>query len=343
MRVNLIFFSILFIGVSSFLTSQSNVDRLPDCQYENCGKVVGYLIDAETKERIKEDFYVSFCDCYIKDRLKIFNVENVIYTITVKNGNFSVKIPEGQYCLQFFPRDHGSKYCFDPTPSLNPIKAQFIKVKKGQIATIRKLMKPGGSLKITLVDVNNNRINPVQLFNENINIKAKLASEKVSPAIWGFGEESDELLLNDGEIIINNLFPEKYTLNIEFENMGYGSQKTENIEIERNKTKEINIKIDINDKTGIEGKILDKNNIPLKDIYLIIKPSMEKKEIFFSEFADITSNNNGNYKIIGLKEMKYDLFVYGNINGVEIKKNFYGINIKKDIIMKKDIIIDIAN
>ena len=96
-------------------------------------------------------------------------------------------------------------------------------------------------------------------------------------------------------------------------------------------------------RTGIEGKIINQNKNPLHDIYILITPSKEEKEIFFSEFGNITSDSSGNYKIIGLKEKEYDLFVYGISNGVEIKKNVYGINIKKAIIIKKDIIINTSN
>ena len=345
MRINRnLFLGVLVIGLLSFLSSQSRLDKLPECDKDNCGKVVGRIIDAETGENVEIEFYIAFCDCDIKDNLKIFNGDHIKYLITGdSNGKFSVKIPEGRYCLQFYPRTNRAKYAVDPTPSLNPKHTQMITVLKGRIATVRKLAMRGGSLKITLVDSNNDRINPLVLFNPRIDIQAKLSSEKISPALFGVEDESDPNGLNDGEIIINNLFPGQYDLSIEFENMGYGSQRFKNIEIERNKTKEINATININDKTGIEGRIVDQYNNPLRNIYINAKYVNDEELPFFSDFGDIYTDISGRYKIIGLKEQIYNLYIYGEINGTEVEKKIEGIHIKNDTILKRDIVIEISN
>lgn len=333
---------ILTLLISYFLGAQSRLWKLPDCDYFNCGKVIGRIIDSETKQNIKERFYIAFCDCYITDKSKIFEGEYITYLIdSDSKGNFEVNIPVGKYCLQFYPIETDSKYCADPTPSLNPQYTQMIDVKRGKIATIEKLAKPGGHLKIVLVDINNNNsINPIKLFGENVDIHVKLSSERVSPAIeWG-GSQTDKLGLNDGETILN-LPPEKYQLNVEFWQMGYGSQRFGNIEIERNKTKEIRIILDLNDRTGIEGKVTDQNGKPLENIHVAVKSIKDKDLFFFSDFGDIYTDIKGIYKIVGLKEQIYNIYIYGKINGKEIEKTIEGIEIKSNVIRIKNIIINI--
>lgn len=336
----ILFLTLLFFGVFSFLTSEYNLDKLPDCNNENCGKVVGYIMDAVTKERVNIEYLLAFCDCSMTDKVKIWGGEYVIYIISIQKGKFSVNIPEGKYCLQFFSdKTYNNEYSPDPIPSLNPEHSQMITVKKGQVTTVKKVVKQGGKLKIVLVDKNNIKINPKEFFNDKINIHAYLSSDRVSPLFSAYYGNSDRL--NDGELLQRCLFPETYTLFLEFENMGYGSQWVKNIKIERDKVIEVRLLIDKADKTGIEGKITDQNGNPLEDVW--VSADSHEKFKFFRNYGKTRTDGNGYYKIIGLKENKYDLSIYPIVNNERIRKKFEGIIIRKNIVSKKNIIVNNSN
>lgn len=328
---------------ATYIFSQSRLGDLPDCDDGNCGKLVGNIIDAETKDNVNENFYIAFTDCAIKDKQKIINGEHIFYFVrSDTNGKFSAMIPEGRYCLQFWPVNPGSNYCMDPVPALNDSYSQTVYVKRGKISTIQKLAKVGGHLKILLVDTNNNKINPIELLWKKFYINVKITSEKVSPNILRIGSQTDLLGLNDGEFIIKNLPPEFYNVNIEFENMGYGSQSSGGIEIIRNSITEVPITVDLNNQTGIEGKITDMDNNPLKGVHVTAKSANDKELLFISDFGDIYTDSEGRYRIIGLKEQKYDLFIYGKKDGVACERNRNGIEIKHGVILKMNFKLDFS-
>jgi predicted transport protein len=332
-------FVFLFLVFSIFSFADWKLGKKPDCSKGNCGKVIGWIVDSETNEPVKENFFVAFCDCRIKTGFDPFLDDYIQFLIkSDRKGYFSFMLPEGKYCLQFWPESYGSKYSFDPEPVYKNENLQVIKVKRSQITNVKKIAKYGGKLKIILVDTNNNPLNPLEIFHDKINTAVKLTSQKVSPTIFAMPDLSDEQELNDGETVIHRLHPDKYDVYIEFENMGYGTQKIPDVEIERKKTSEIRVTIDKNNQTGIEGWIKDVNNIPLPNIEVSVI-SYAKLPYIIDGGSTIT-DSDGYYKIINLKEQKYQLEIYGVVGDTKINKKFDNIIIRNNVLLKKDIVLD---
>ncbi len=334
---------IIFFGTVVFLFSQSFVRISPDCEKVDCGKVVGIIIDAETGEEVKGGFWISFCECEKKDPVSIFrgNSGYVKYAIIIKNdGKFSVDIPEGRYCLWFSPMlNSGSKYAADPFPGFSPGNIQEIIVSRAKVTTIRKLIKQGGSLKIILSDAAGNKINPMDIFTQRFHISANVFSDSVF-SIPANAELSDKNELDDGEMIVYNLPPGSYKLNVEFDQMGYGNQEFQDIGIERKKMSEVKVLVDLNNTTGIEGTVKDQLNTPLKDFYVTATCTDCEKQLFFSWSACNKTDIDGRYKIIGLKEKTYNFSIIGRINDVRIEKTIENIPIRNNILLKKDIVLE---
>ena len=336
-------FGIMFFGIVAFLFSQKSINKPPDCEEVNCGKVVGTIIDAETGENVKEDFYIAFCEC------EKTNPESIVwgdsdflkYIFTVdNNGKFSVNIPEGGYCLWFSPiLNKGSKYAADPLPGFSPENSQEIIVSMARVTIIRKFVKPGGTLKITLTDAAGNKINPMEIFSQRFHISAKLFNDSIF-FVPARAELSDENELNDGEMIIHSLPPGAYSLNVEFDEMGYGNQELENIIIERKKMAEVKVLVDLNNNTGIEGTITDQFNTPLKNFKITATCIDCKEQIFYENSGKIHTDINGKFKIIGLKEKLYKFDIYGEINDVSIERTIANIPIRNNMILKKDIVLE---
>jgi hypothetical protein len=338
-------FGIMFLSIVFFLFSQSFVRIVPDCEKAYCGKVVGTIIDAETGEEVKGDFWISFCQCEKIDPVSIFRTRNdyTKYAINIENGGkFSVNVPEGRYCLWFSPiLNSSSKYAADPFPGFIPGENQEIIVSRAKVTTIRKFIKPGGSLKIVLVDAAGNKINPMEIFTQRFHISANLFSDSAF-FIPAQAELSDRSELDDGEMIVYSLPPGAYNMNVEFDTMGYGNQEFENIIIERKKMTEVKVLVDLNSTTGVEGKITDQFNNPLKDFYVDASCTDCEKQPFLGWSGNSQVDINGRYKIVGLKEKTYNFSINGRINNVYIKKKIENIQIKNNQILKKDIVIDVS-
>lgn len=310
----------------------------PNCENDKCGRVVGWIFDDNTKEIIKDRFHLNLCDCFETDKSKIVDGEHVIYYFpqVTEDGRFSIEVPEGDYCLQFMPVKIDKNYCYDPIPSLSPEYTQKIKVRKGKVTVVKKYIKPGGKLKLILVDKNNNKMNPNEVFKTEFTIFISLSNDKVYPYFPGDYGTSDDI--DDGEMLIQSLFPGTYLVFLEFRNMGYGSQCVDNVKIERNQTTELRILVDMLDKTGIEGKVCDQHENPIKNAL---------NTIYFHDnstvgyLGTIRTDNNGYYKIVGLKENKYDLFIEFEANGNRLINKITNILITKNVILKKDIKINI--
>lgn len=338
-------FGIMFFGIVAFLLSQKSINKPPDCKEVNCGKVVGTILDAETGENVKEEFCIAFCDCEKTNPESILWGDSDFFKYIFKvenNGKFSINIPEGKYCLCFYPKlFRDSKYASDTFPGFSSENTQEIIVSRAKVTTIRKFVKPCGTLKITLTDAEGNKINPMEIFTQRIRLKAKLFSDSIF-LIPARAALSDENELNDGEMIIHSLPPGAYNLNVEFDEMGYGNQEFENIIIERKKMTQLNVMVDLNSTTGIEGTITDRFNTPLKNFKITATCIDCKEQIFYENSGKIHTDINGKYKIIGLKEKPYKFDIYGEINGVSIERTMENIPIRNNIILKKDIVIDVS-
>jgi hypothetical protein len=308
-----------------------------NCDSGNCGKVEGQIYDAETQKPINEAFDVLF---YQNNTDQIKMHERSFYQLyffpTDQNGCFSFDIPQGEYFIRFIPKNFSSKYCFDPVPVLNPGSRQAIKVIKNKITYFKKMTRLGGIIHITLVDRNNNKILPNTLFNSKDFMHLFLSSKNVEWDFSGEGSLGDDLV--DGEITVNRLFPEVYDININFDNVGFGNQRARNILVEPGKTTEVKILVDIDDKTGISGKITDENGNPLVGAEVYIN-SIDTIVYLESDEGEIYTDKSGNYKIIGMKPNKYQIQVYYRKD--EIERCYKGeIEIRNGLLAQKNIVLN---
>jgi hypothetical protein len=308
-----------------------------NCDSGNCGKVEGQVYDAVTQKPINEAFNVLFYQNNT-DQVKMLerNFYELYFFPTDQNGCFSFDIPQGEYFIRFIPKSFSSKYCFDPVPVLNPANRQEIKVIKNKITYFKKKARIGGVIHITLVDKNNNKILPNALFNSEGFMHLFLSSQNVEWNFNGEGSLGDDLI--DGEITVNRLFPEVYDISIEFSNVGFGNQRVQNVLIEPEKTVEVTILVDMDDKTGISGKITDENGNPLEGAGVYIN-SVDRIVYLESDNGGVKTDISGNYRIIGMKPNKYRIQVYYRHD--EIERCYKGeIEIRNGLMAQKNIVLN---
>jgi hypothetical protein len=135
---------------------------------------------------------------------------------------------------------------------------------------------------------------------------------------------------SDGEMVVHSLYPDKYEVFIQFGGLGFESKRLENIKVEKNRTTEIDVMIDPHDKTGIEGKVIDKNGNPLKNVEVFLSPTLPVAGDFSTN-----TDQNGYYRLTGVPGGIFHLRVFligkGRIfllGTIEIEKNKL---LKKDI------------
>lgn len=325
------------VGLIAILYSSMFSQKSVTCDREICGKVEGQVYDAETQNPINEVFDVIFY-FPITDQSKMH--ERMYYEAysfsSDKNGYFLFDVPAGDYFIRFTPHSLISKYCFDPLPVLNPENRKLIKVVKNRVTYFKKTAKLGGQIHITLVDRNSIMIKPGELFNAYDFIDASLSSKKVDWNISGYSESMNNLA--NGEITIYRLFPEVYDVSVEFRNVGYGNQRARNVFVESGKTTEVNIIVNVDDKTGIYGKVSDENGTALVGASVIVN-SIDPIVFLEYDCGEIETDEFGKFKIVGMKPNKYQIQVYYGMG--EIERCYKGeIEIISDQLTLKNIVLN---
>lgn len=325
MKTRLIF--ILFI-ICNFCLLNAEIQKF--CSSGNeCGMLKVQIFD-EMEDPVSIKFSVYLTDFYTDSNLARYSMT------TESDGTLSASLPIGKYYILFGPDDRNSNtYSFDPDPTLNPQASQVIEIRKNHITTIKKIVKPGGILKIVLLDKNNSKILLKQEFPPKSRVDCILYSSEVASLYFADQNSQDDF--SDGELYVNCLFPSNYDVYFNFPNMGYGSQKYANIKVERNKITELMVVVDKKDNTGIQGQVIDSDGVPVEDAE--VQVSTDSERMFILDYAETTSDANGNYRIIGLKEKEYNLSVYKNANGVALSADIIDIYIKSNSIIKKDIVL----
>ncbi len=204
-------------------------------------------------------------------------------TVTDKNGNFYFDmIPEGEFYLLFLPSPPFIKETF-------PFENKVILGKSESITDYIKSLKIGGSLSGTIYA--GDGTTPI----DGVGIKAIAQGRLQSSVKSGL----------DGKYIISQLEPnDNYVVEIYPE--GYPIKRIKAIKVEANKeTSGIDFIIDLEDITGIEGKILSsKNGTPLINIGVaIFNINKELK-------AELVTDENGKYSISNLEPGIYEVAVY---------------------------------
>ncbi len=280
---------------------------------DNYGKIVGRIVDEDTGEPVKEAFLLAFL---YSDRDDYgFNIE--AKEKTTDRGTFEIKLRPHVYSIQFLPLSENSKYCIFPYPfRLEEKKRIEVKVEKGKITVFQIEAPQGGTIKIYTVDQNNVKVDPSMIFNQKFDIQVDLHN----PVYRGVNEGKDNL--NDGEFIVNRLYPVNYSLEVRFEGLGFPKVKKENITVEKGKVTEVLVNIDLNDNTGIEGILTDVNGLALEEAHVgFLHKAISGSGNYFWAYA----YKNGYYQLKGMPEGYYYVTYFYKRNShydmIEIKKN----------------------
>ena len=127
---------------------------------DDCGKIVGRIIDADTNEIVTEEFAVSILP-FEKD---IKRKTSDYYAVKTNTGHFSIAIKPGRYIIAITPYSSNTKYPSYFNPYHTPPDDQIITVEKSKITQVIKKISEGGDLKVILVDQNGQRLNFREYF-----------------------------------------------------------------------------------------------------------------------------------------------------------------------------------
>lgn len=325
----IIFLIVIVIGICSLeiLLGQNQQDYGNFQDRDNFGKVIGQIIDPETGKPVSEKFRVCFFNWNYREddyeRRKDCNFE------TDENGYITIDLPPATYGLLFSSMEPNSKYSMTYHPFYEKMPEEYkemfsctIEVGKGKITKFVKKAIIGGTLKVTLVDLAGNPVDPNIAFpGRSITIEGEFLNYNLVP-----GSPSFYLKLKNGQFSKNGLFPDIYwEMKLEFLGIGYGVFEKKDIVIKANEVTEINVTIDPNDITGVEGKILDGSGNPQKEIRISFFPKNRDIEGWFACLTD----SNGYYRMTGMPGGFYEIrifdgheyyFEYQNVI-IEIKKN----------------------
>ncbi len=259
---------------------------------EGYGKVIGYVVDSDTGEPCKERFHVYF---YFLDKTQ--TKAGIEKFTTDQNGYIEKKLKPDLYYPQVSPVSENSEYCGTPHPTkLRKEGRRTIKVEKGQITFFQLKAVVGGRLTFYISDLNGVRFNPKEKFGKEFLITAQVSGNNSSMETR-YATDT----LNDGELRFRSSYPGIYKAKVEFDGIGYSTIILENILIEKGKTTEKLIKIDLNDNTGVEGIITDANGSPMHGVEICFVREDEQD----SKLYCTTSEQNGHYSLSGMPPGEY--------------------------------------
>jgi hypothetical protein len=306
---------------------------------DNYGKVIGQIIDPETEKPVNEEFGVCFFNWNYKEYNYRYKKDCTFSTD--EKGYIATDVPPGTYGLLFYSKEANSKYSdfFHPFYEKMPekYKEMFscpIKVEKGKITKFVKKAIVGGTIKITLVDLTGNPVDPDVAFpGRLINIDGYFENYILAP-----GSHHFNFRLKGGQVTKTGFFPDtSWEMELEFHGIGYGKITKKNIVIKANEVTEITVAIDLNNITGVEGKIMDELGNPIKNVRINFYQKDQSIEGDFECFAD----SNGHFHITGMPEGFYKIEIFDGHKYYLTFQNVI-IEIKKNILLHKDFILPIS-
>ncbi len=324
-------FGFLFLVLFGVMVVQSGIlnagyfitDRVfnpPKCKTGNCGKLIVQILDPVTKKPVNENFEIFVAKC----SKKYFSPQSADYDyISDNKGKFEFKIDAGKWCLAFIPCSEESKYAGEPF-RIPKDKGIVVNIKKGMITKYFYAAKLGGDIKVLFVNEKGKRIKLKDFFqtDEHDDICFSISNDNFtnerSGATLCFGPEdfdSDKKLSN---YVFFNLPKGNYDCIMDFSRMKYGnyvSQYMENVKVKGGET--TIVKVELSKRTGVKGKVYDKNGKPVKGVKIWIENKYYEKEgSGFIIMARIYTDENGYYEIYGLKRLpepyKMDFFYKKN-------------------------------
>ena len=318
---NIFVLPVLFLGIIGLTVLVEGQDA------DDYGKLVGWVVDPSSGNPVNEVFIIELFNC------SQFESEAVLFKQrkTDHNGYFSIEEEPGQYCLHISPGSMESKYCIEPHQFHNDQFYFPVMIEKGKITEVRKKATLGGAIKVMVLDTGGSVINPSEDLPKGAEISVLIDSPN-----YMIGELSQHVVhdnMDDGETIVRTLFPSKYNVRVKFDRTGYKNLYFEDVLVKENEVTEIDCVIDLNDITGIEGKVVDINGTSLKGIKVI----MIQQFPVSGDFYDIT-DEGGHFRITGLSEGSYEIMtssIRGGLRTATVK-----VEIKKGALIQKDIQID---
>jgi hypothetical protein len=178
-----------------------------------------------------------------------------------------------------------------------------LRVEPGKITYFKKKAIIGGILKLYIADMKDIRFNPQEKFNQEFNITSNIVTDFY---IGGAGNSDD---LNDGEETVYGLYEALYRIEVTFEGLGFKDFKKDNIKVEKGKTTEININLDLTNITGVEGVVTDSEGVPVEGALILFGP-IEGSPDDTIGYKAIT-DKDGYYRLTGMPEGEYYLtYIY---------------------------------
>ncbi len=342
---------LIFVAVLVFVTlglngwcQESETDK------DNYGMIIGQIIDEDTKQPVDEPFGVVFVDQAAEEEIGGYP-ESRHGTRSDKKGYFKVKYHSGTYFIQLIPLNENSKYARDPNPFNFPNTRLNFKVERGKITQVVKKARRAGTIKVNIVDASGSKINLFDFYKntkwyftpldknnlfESLSNPANLQIDLSSDV---FLDEEESVAFNKNEILngemLRKLSPAKYSnIKIFFSGLGYGSQKYEDIIVNKNQITEINIVMDLNDRTGVEGHVANQSGGPLGGVSVSVLKK-EKDASGLQVSAWILTDTYGYFKIIGLTPGYYQI-EFEKEGYVESK---FSLLMEKSILKKSDLIL----
>jgi hypothetical protein len=318
---NIFVLLVLFFGLigSNVLVEGQDAD--------DYGKLIGWILDPNSGNPVNEVFIVELFNCSRTESEAVLFKQRK----TDQNGYFSIEVEPGQYCLHISPNSMESKYCIEPHQFHNDQFYFPLMIEKGKITETRKKATIGGAIKVRVLDTSGSVINPSEDLPKGAEISVSIDSPN-----YMIGELSQHVVydnMDDGETIVRTLFPSKYNVRVEFDRTGYKNLYFEDVQVKENEVTEIDCVIDLNDITGIEGKVVDINGNPMKGMEVSMIPQFAVG----GSFDDMT-DKDGYYRITGLPEGSYHIMISSREGGLRIYKE--NIEIKKGILTQKDVVKD---
>jgi len=308
--------------VTSFLLEEDDPD--------NYGMVIGQIIDVETGKPVKEVFKVEFNPAENIANPMMFRQN--FGPETDSNGRFMTKWEPGNYILYCYPVKPSDVYCYSPLPFNYPETTHEIRVERGKITrTVIKAYR-GGKLRLMLVDPAG-RITRPNDYVEGFYIGIHLVNYIEKIESYDADTRHRVGKLENGECMFTSIYPGDFYLELDFGPLGYGSRRIDHIRVEKGQTVETKVLVDMNDTTGVEGRVFGQNGAALKDVDIYMSERKNGDADSFRISAAFSTDSNGYYKIIGLKEGYYRI-LYSDFLRIETTSET--IYIKSGIILKKN-------
>ena len=141
----------------------------PSINRDTFGKVIGQIIDPETGKPVNEKFRVCIFNWY---RAEIdYDLRKDCSFYSDDKGHINLDLPPATYGFLFNPQKQDTKYAVMYHPFYYKMPQAYkemfsckIKVETGQITRFVKKAIIGGALKVTLVDLAGNPVDPAIAF-----------------------------------------------------------------------------------------------------------------------------------------------------------------------------------